>query len=258
MVRLYAVLFVLLSACAVGRLPGVEEDDEWVVPPDAGQDRLDAALMDVPDAAIGRGHDAARRQADAMDRMIDATLQVDAARPVDAAPACTPTWVNVLKNGSFELGTSPWKEFVQGADKPGDIIRMPPSLPITAKGGDYAAWLGGMDDANDELYQTMTTIPAGATQLRIQGYRLIATAEFFPFGFDTVSVELRSQSGALLETLAEWSDVDTTDNWKSFQGDCGSPYAGQSVVLYLHATTDPSASTSFFFDELAVEALICK
>jgi hypothetical protein len=235
-----------------------------VVPPDAGREPFDAPTVDLPDAGEGRDVDAARRRVDAMPKTVDAALPIDAARPVDArvpidaAPACTPTWVSVLQNGSFELGTSPWRELVQGVEKPGDIIRMPPSLPITAKGGDYAAWMGGMDDANDVLSQTPIQIPAGATQLRMKGHRLIATQEFFPFGFDTVSIELWSPGGTRLETLQEWSDVDSTDNWTSFQKVCGLSYAGESIVLYLHAQTDVSASTSFFFDELALEALVCQ
>jgi hypothetical protein len=198
----------------------------------------------------------------------DARPPVDAAAPVDAAPvidaSCSDTIVNLLANGHFDLGpgggwielsgyTPPFPLIVpQDTDGVASDDELPPGLP--AQSPTYASWLGGVDSTTDVLYQDFA-VPAGATGVQVVGYLTIATEETGPY--DVASIQLRSTSGALLESLVAWDSADVAPAWTAFFATPAGAYAGQTLRLQLTSTTDFIFGTSFFFDTVEVRALVC-
>lgn len=175
----------------------------------------------------------------------------DAAR-ADAAP-CTRTWITLLSNGTFDIGPGGgWSE--SSASGLGLITN---DLPMAARSGAYAAWLGGALNGNDTLRQGVT-VPASATRLRLSGYRIIGTEETTAPEYDKLDLELRAPGAAtVLETLAHFGDNNAAGAWTSFQVEATSAHAGEPVDLTVHATTDATLNTNFFIDSLVLEAFAC-
>ena len=139
----------------------------------------------------------------------------------------------------------------------GELIVQPPTLPLAAQTVPFAAWMGGADSNDESLWQTVT-VPASATALRLRGQIRIATLEVIPVVYDFLAIELRSSSNVLLQTLFTYDDDDANPAWTAFMFSAASAYAGQTVRLYFHATTDSSDITNFFLDSLVLEALVCQ
>jgi hypothetical protein len=217
---------------------------------------LDAPPADgVPsDTAPGDGLPGDGAPGDGM--VTDGSGPGDAA-PGDARPDGGCSQVSLLGNGDFEQGHTVWTEDSTGSF---DLIYATADLPTDRppQGGGWAAWLGGYDAADDLLGQDVA-IPAGATTLRLTGYRSVATQETGTYPWDFARVELRSATGAVLETLLTYSNADATTGWQAIQATAQSPHAGTTVRLALHATNDSiSNPTDFFFDTLVLEATVCQ
>ena len=186
----------------------------------------------------------------------DASPQPDAAvvpPPVDAGPTCTSSEQNVLVNANFDSGPGNWIES-SGANPTLAIVT--DEYPSTHSGV-YAAWLGGyLPGGIDSIYQQFT-LPGDATNVRIDGYRLIGTQEIGSLAWDLAEVQLRSSSGAFLETLGSFDNADANSNWVSFSFTPTGNYAGQTLRLYIVADTDATNNTNFLFDSMGVRATFC-
>lgn len=213
--------------------------------PDAGQQ--------VPDAPVS---------ADASpvgDAPVDAPIppDIDAAPAIDATPAdaaCSFAWVELLQNGSFDSGAVDWAETTNG----GDIIRQT-TVPWPPNDGDHWALFLGYHNGDQTLSQTVT-IPASASDLRLQGFRCWVTEEPTPTPYDLLEISLRDSGGGLLETLwaRDNSHAAATCGWSMFQLDALDAHAGQEVNLTFQATSDVASVTSFGFDSLSLQAYVCQ
>ena len=246
--------------------------DESPGAPDAeARDQIDAPAPGRPDAAPLAD---ARPPVDASASAPDAptmTVTPDApppppdARPPDAAPPgtpdappCTPTWTNLLSNAPFDAGRGPpWMESSSGGFEL--VTNDFGTNPLTAHTPAFAAWMGGFDGANDDLWQQVA-VPADATALRVSGVRLIGTADTPSTPFDYLYVRLRNSSGAVIETMATFSNVDEVATWTAFSANAAAAHAGETVQLLVKATNDffPGTHTNFFVDSLVLEALVCR
>jgi hypothetical protein len=266
-------LIGVVAACATGVDPAGDPD---AIPPHIDADVPDAPSGGRVDADLGAPDAAPRPDAaplppDAMPPPPDAMpLPPDAMPPPppdaapgtpdaaplpDAPPACTPMNVNLLANAAFESG--PGVGWIETSTGGYEIILQPTDLPFAAHTAPYAAWLGGYTNGTDTLLQSVT-VPAGATQLRLTGYRVIGTTEVAGGGaWDYVYLRLRNSSGVVLETLGTYSNVDTIAAWTSFSFTASSPHAGESIQLYIEATNDIIDHSNFFFDTLSLEASVC-
>ena len=151
---------------------------------------------------------------------------------------------NLLRNGSFELGPNgDWSETSLGGN---ELI-----TTDWAHGGQYAAYLGGSDDADDTLSQVVT-IPSDAGSVTLTYWWAINTLED-THPHDRCTVELRATDDALLQTLE--TIVDTDDvvayDWQRCDVDL-TAYRGRQVKLVFHAVTDSSSPTEFFIDDVAL------
>jgi len=151
--------------------------------------------------------------------------------------------VELLVNGDFDAGPTAWVENDGGSGFP--LIVHSSETPFPPQSGSYLAWLGGVFNASQSLYQTVA-IPPGTSSLQVKGYFRITSDDFF----DTASLRLLSSNGALLEVLINWSSFDEGSEWIPFAVSPTGNYAGQTVRLQLSAVLDDIHNTSFFFDTI--------
>ena len=158
-----------------------------------------------------------------------------------AGPGAT----NLFQNPGFESGNTVWVQ----ESGPQPIISQSSGTPVPAYTGNWLAWFGGYENANDVLYQQVT-IPSWACQANVQFWYWIATEETSGQN-DILSVEIRRNSdNALLKTLKTLSNLDSTSGWVQSQQFDVTEFIGQTVRLRFAATTNATNNTNFFIDDV--------
>lgn len=147
-----------------------------------------------------------------------------------------------LQNGDFETGViAPWIESPSG---PYSLISN-----LMVHSGNWGAWLGGGDEADDDLYHTIT-IPTGVTTAELRYWWYVLTQEeTHPNDFMIVTV--RDTSNHILAVLETVSDGSSELIWVQSTHDLAA-FAGQTVRIGFHVTTDVSNGTSFFVDDVSL------
>lgn len=237
---------------------GVQRDGG---PPDGALPQ-DAAGADGPhlDASgdAGTQADGQRDSAAQADGQKDSAAQQDAQRDTapqqDSGPQCTTQ--SLLVNGNFDLGPgSGWNAYSDWMSDP--VIYACASLTHGCQAGGYAAWLGGGTSGQNYVYQTVA-VPANTTSLRLTGYRWIDTAESGGV-YDQMWIEIHlSADLSLLETLATWSNQNSSSGWVAFSLPAAATHAGQTIDLLLDSWNDVTSVTSFYLDTLVLEAVVCQ
>jgi len=125
-------------------------------------------------------------------------------------------------------------------------------------GHNYAS-MGGSNSENDTLTQTIT-VPAGATAAQLTFWVSISTTETNGKAYDYLYVEIHNTAGTLLATPVTLNNTNSTSDGNT-EGDYFQPqavnlsaYAGQTIELVFHATTDYEKPTTFLVDNVSVEA----
>ncbi|MFI6683995.1 M1 family aminopeptidase [Streptomyces sp. NPDC050485] len=164
--------------------------------------------------------------------------------PAAAAPAkaprpsaCTPA--QVVANGGFENGTSPWSQ-----SSPGVITNR---AGQSAHGGTGFAWLNGVGSTHTDTLSQRVTIPSGCGTATLSFWLHIDTAEATSStAYDTLTAKIGST------TLATYSNLDKNTGYarKSFDV---SGFAGQTVDLAFTGTENSSLQTSFVIDDVALD-----
>ncbi len=155
----------------------------------------------------------------------------------------TPPQSELIVNGGFESGTSPW------AGTTGVIGNYSGQ---TAYEGSRFAWLGGNGTtATESLYQTVT-IPATATAATLSFALHIDTAETGSTVYDKMVVTVKNSSGTTLGTLATYNNTMPASGYqiRSFNL---LPYKGQTVRIHFNMTEDYSLQTSFVVDKVSLQ-----
>ena len=123
-----------------------------------------------------------------------------------------------------------------------------------AHAGTWKAWLNGYGAAH-----TDTRVPAGRDS--VDGHQRVA--EFWlrvdssetttTTAYDTLKVQVRSSTGAVLATLATYSNLDkgTTFLQKTFDL---TAYKGQTVRIYFEGIEGSTVQTSFIIDDVSLTA----
>lgn len=150
----------------------------------------------------------------------------------------------LIVNGGFETSSTPW--VLSGATR---------STDGNARTGTGYLREGGSNNASHTAYQTIT-IPSGTTPglsfyLNVTSSETTTTTQY-----DRLFVEVRSSSGALLTTLATFSNLNkvSASNAYTLRGTYNlSAYAGQTVRIQFRATTDFSLQTTFRIDDVSVQ-----
>jgi Zn-dependent metalloprotease len=149
----------------------------------------------------------------------------------------------LITNGGFETGTTPWVVS-------GQVTRSTGSFPHT---GTAYMILGAVDSTTGTLYQQVT-IPSGGANLNF--WLNITTSEAVGAAvFDRLFIEVRSTSGTLLATLATFSNQNSgTAGVYVLRGPYNlGAFAGQTVRIQFRATEDITLPTSFRVDDVSVK-----
>ena len=156
-------------------------------------------------------------------------------------PTATPT--QLIVNGGFEGSISPWVMSGSGA-----FYTSNGSYP---HGGTGYIYFGVNNNVSGQTYQTVT-IPTTATG-NLTFWFNCSSQEGITTAYDFLYVEVRNTSGALLQTVATYSNKDKTTagnySQKSFSL---AAYRGQTIRLQFRCTTDFSLSTTFRIDDVSL------
>ncbi|MET7854831.1 M1 family aminopeptidase [Streptomyces avermitilis] len=154
-----------------------------------------------------------------------------------SAAACTPA--QVVTNGGFESGTSPWSQSSTSVitNRAGQ----------TAHGGTTFAWLDGVGSTHTDTLSQSVTIPSGCSSATLTFWLHIDTAETTS---STAYDKLTAKIGTT--TLATYSNLDKNTGYvrKSFDV---SAFTGQTVNIAFTGTEDSSLRTSFVIDDVALD-----
>ncbi|MEU2742826.1 M1 family aminopeptidase [Streptomyces sp. NPDC007095] len=153
------------------------------------------------------------------------------------AAACTPA--QVVTNGGFEGGTSPWTQ------SSSTVITSRSGQ--SAHGGTSFAWLNGVGSTHTDTLSQSVTIPSGCSSATLTFWLHIDTAETTS---STAYDKLTAKIGST--TLATYSNLNKATGYvqKSFDV---SAFAGQTVSLAFTGTEDSSLQTSFVLDDIALD-----
>lgn len=255
---------LLVAGCTAGKVTTNQDaalEDADAAPPADGPIAIDAHEPGPVDARSDGAPAADARQSDA--RPADAR-PVDA-RAGDAAPGDAACQIDLLENGDFEATTgsgdnkttTPWVTVELSGEKPWLVASASELNAIgaaTAHGG-YAAHLGGGNGFSHVLL-TSVTVPAAARQINLTGQFWVRSADSNVSIDDELQIDFTDDEGFLIERIATLSEVDKGAGYqvKSFHP---GQYGGQTLVLSFKATTNGSAPTDFFFDDLRLVATIC-
>ncbi|MEU8916586.1 M28 family peptidase [Streptomyces libani] len=147
------------------------------------------------------------------------------------------TGQQLLTNGGFESGTTPWT---------GDTGAIGAHTGQSAHSGSRFAWLGGYgSSATDSLSQSVT-VPAGCAKATLTYWLHIDTKETERVVYDTFKVKVGST------TLTTLSNTDASSGYTQRTLDL-TPYIGQRITLTFTATEDASLQTSFVVDDATLQ-----
>ncbi|MFD4548803.1 M1 family aminopeptidase [Streptomyces sp. NPDC058466] len=152
------------------------------------------------------------------------------------AAACTPA--QVVTNGGFESGTSPWTQSSTSVitNRAGQ----------TAHGGTSFAWLNGVGSTHTDTLSQSVTIPSGCSSATLTFWLHIDTAETTS---STAYDKLTAKIGST--TLATYSNLNKAAGYVQKSFDVSS-FAGQTVNVAFTGTEDSSLQTSFVLDDIAL------
>ncbi|RJS20689.1 serine protease [Corallococcus sp. H22C18031201] len=150
----------------------------------------------------------------------------------------------LLANPGFESGNTGWSlstDVIDGTTSG--------SAPRT---GTYKAWLNGYGSSHsDSLYQQVT-VPSTACSASLSVWVKITTSETTTTTvYDTLAIQVQNSAGAVLGTLATYSNLDKGTAYVQRTFDL-SAYKGQTVRISFKGTEDAADATSFFLDDTAL------
>jgi hypothetical protein len=154
----------------------------------------------------------------------------------------------LLGNVGFENGASnplPWTVSAGVLDN--SSFQAPHS-------GSWKAWLNGYGSVHTDTLLQAVSIPSTTTQATLSYWLHIDTAETTTTtAYDTLKTQIRNSSGAVLATLATYSNLNAASGYKQFSFDL-TAYRGQTIQLYLVGIEDQGLKTSFIVDDFAFNA----
>jgi hypothetical protein len=115
--------------------------------------------------------------------------------------------------------------------------------------GTWKAWLNGYGSAHTDTLLQSVTISSSATAATLSFWLHIDTTETSTTtAYDTLKIQLRNSSGAVLTTLASYSNLSAKAGYAQVSFDL-TAYRGQAIQIYLIGAEDSSLKTSFVVDD---------
>ena len=154
-----------------------------------------------------------------------------------------PVAAQLVLNSGFESGTASWTAT-------SGVITSDASQP--ARAGVWKAWLNGYGSVRTDTVYQQVAIPSTVTSATLKFWLKVSSAETTTTSaFDTLKVQVRSSTGAVLATLATYSNLNkgTTFLEKSFDL---SAYKGQTVRIFFEGIEGSTVATSFVIDDVTL------
>ena len=152
----------------------------------------------------------------------------------------------LLGNPGFENGVnaSPWIASTGVMDN---------TTLQPARTGAWKAWMNGVGSTHTDTLSQTVTIPANATGATLSYWIYVYTAETSTtVAYDKLAVQLRTSSGAVLTTLANYSNLSPRFPYAQASFDLSS-FKGQTIQVYLVGTEDQGLQTSFIIDDFSLD-----
>jgi hypothetical protein len=173
----------------------------------------------------------------------DAAGNVATSSAVAFSVSNTTASTQLIANSGFESGSASWTAST-------GVITNDATAPAHA--GSYKAWLDGYGATHTDTVYQQVTIPSTATSATLAFWLQVQSDETTTTtAYDTLKVQVRNSSGAVLATLATYSNLNkgTTYAQKSFDL---SAYKGQTVQVYFVGAEDSTILTSFLIDDVTL------
>ena len=152
----------------------------------------------------------------------------------------------LLPNTGFESGGASWTL------SSGVACTNAACAGESAHAGTGFAWLNGYGSAHTDTVSQGVTIPSGKSSATLSFYRHIDTAETTTSSaYDTLSVQVLNSSGAVLATLATYSNLNAASGY-ALKSRSLAPYIGQTVTIRFTGAEDASQQTSFVLDDVTL------
>jgi Putative Ig domain/PLD-like domain len=154
------------------------------------------------------------------------------------------TAAQLLGNPGFETGTAaPWTA------TSGVISNHTQEPPHS---GSWDAWLDGYSSARTDTLSQAVTLPGGCGSYQLSFWLHIDTAQTTTTtAYDTLTVQILSNSGTVLGTLATFSNLNHGTGYLQYAYDL-SGYAGQAITLKFTGKQVSATQTSFVIDDTAL------
>ncbi len=177
----------------------------------------------------------------------------------DAAPpgACQDGVTPLLANGGFEQAEPPpvgalgWTEDPSPATYPEDQI------PVEVPEGRRVALIGSAVQSEVRLTQAFQ-VPEATESLSLTGLTCVETEETEQTELDTAQILLLDDGATVLEELASGSNLDADgcpSGWTRETIEGIEAHAGEALKLQFLGTFSDGQQTSFYFDDVSLEAL---
>ncbi|HSP62784.1 MAG TPA: hypothetical protein VLQ90_07375 [Pyrinomonadaceae bacterium] len=121
--------------------------------------------------------------------------------------------------------------------------------------GSWKAWLDGYGSAHTDTILQQVIIPSTATQATLSFWLHIDTLETSTTkANDTLKLQVRNSSGAVLATLATYSNLNAASGYAQVSFDL-SAYKGQTIQIYLIGIENSNLKTSFVVDDFLLNVV---
>ncbi len=154
----------------------------------------------------------------------------------------------LIQNGGFETGSpTPW------VLSTGVLCTVASCGGEAPHAGNGFAWLGGYGVVHSDSAAQTFNLPAQVTSAPLTFWLHVDTKETGTKPYDKLAVQLLNAAGAVVATLATYSNVNAAPGYVQKTFDL-KPWAGQKLTLRFQSTEDASAATSFVIDDVMLRA----
>jgi len=153
----------------------------------------------------------------------------------------------LLKNPGFESGRVSWTA------SPTTVINNSNNIYPTHSGS-WKATFNGKGYANTALIYQQFTIPANICSATLSFWLRVTTAETSTLVKDTLKVEVLNTSGAVLATLATYSNLNKSAGYVQKTLGLGA-FAGKTIRIRFRGVENSTNKTSFFVDDTSANVI---
>ena len=151
--------------------------------------------------------------------------------------------VQRILNPGFESGAASWSAT-------SGVITTDASQP--ARTGSWKAWLNGYGSVRTDTVFQQVAIPSTVTSATLKFWLKVSSAETTTTtAYDTLKVQVRSSTGAVLATLATYSNLNKGSVFLEKSFDL-SAYKGKTVRVFFEGIEGSTVPTSFVIDDVTL------